>query len=202
MNAALRTLTLTAGLLSALLWAGLASAERGGYGHRGGGPSAHMIEEHAEELGLSDDQLAAIRAVADKSRQDGDALRLQLEAEEMGMRGLLEADPPDRAAIMAQAERIGALKTERQKLHLGSMLDVRAQLTKEQRERLVALRQARREAHHQKIEAACGADLDRLCPEVEQGRERFHCLHSHADQVSAGCREAMPNRRPHGGGKR
>jgi Spy/CpxP family protein refolding chaperone len=206
MNAALRTLTLSAGLLSALLWTGLASAERGGFGHHGGGPSAHMIEEHAEALGLSDEQLAAIRSVADKSRSQSEALRAKLDDAHATMRDLLQVDQPDEAAVMAQAERIGALETERRKLRLRSTLDIRSQLTQEQRAQLVALRQERRDAHFQKIEAACGTDVARLCPNMERGHELFRCLRSNADQLSEGCREAMPHRGhgkrgPHGDGK-
>jgi Spy/CpxP family protein refolding chaperone len=56
----------------------------------------------------------------------------------------LEHENPDEAAVMAQADAIGALKTEAQKHRLRTMLQVRALLTPEQRTKLLDMLRARR----------------------------------------------------------
>jgi Spy/CpxP family protein refolding chaperone len=48
----------------------------------------------------------------------------------------LEQEDPDEAAVMEQAEAIGALRTESRKQGLRTLLDVRALLTPEQRDDL------------------------------------------------------------------
>jgi len=60
------------------------------------------------------------------------------------MHALLAADVPDEAAVMQQAERIGALETDERKTRLRGMLQIRALLTPEQRALLVEIHEARR----------------------------------------------------------
>jgi Spy/CpxP family protein refolding chaperone len=48
------------------------------------------------------------------------------------MRTLLEADKPDVNAVLAQADSVGALKTEARKAQLRNLLAIRALLTAEQ----------------------------------------------------------------------
>jgi Spy/CpxP family protein refolding chaperone len=55
------------------------------------------------------------------------------------MRRLLGQDRPDEAAVMQQAERIGALEIELHKQRLRTMLRIRALLTPEQRRELVTI---------------------------------------------------------------
>jgi Spy/CpxP family protein refolding chaperone len=52
------------------------------------------------------------------------------------MRAMLEQDAPDESAVMRQADRIGAIRTEGRKAMLRSLLAVRADLTAEQRQKL------------------------------------------------------------------
>lgn len=99
-------------------------------------PPDERLEAHLRELGLDAKQLDEIQAVlagAKKSRIEIDA-RLLTAFDEM--RALLDQDEPDEAAVMLQADRIGAIRTEGRKLMLHTLLQVRADLTPEQRARL------------------------------------------------------------------
>jgi hypothetical protein len=56
-------------------------------------------------------------------------------------------------------------------------------------------------AARQAMMAACGADLQKLCP-GQEGRERFMCLRQNESKASAACQAALSKmpRRPQGGG--
>lgn len=105
------------------------------YGMAGG-----FIERHAEELGLSDETVKAMRETVEKSRKENERLRGQVEKAQEQMRTLLDKDMPDEAAVMAQAEKIGELVTAQRKNQLAAMLKTRAMLTPEQRAQLQQIR--------------------------------------------------------------
>jgi hypothetical protein len=45
---------------------------------------------------------------------------------------------------------------------------------------------------HGKVRAACKADIDALCKDVQPGGGRIkECLKAHADKLSQGCRDAI-----------
>jgi Spy/CpxP family protein refolding chaperone len=64
--------------------------------------------------------------------------------------GLLVAESPDREAVMAVADRIGATETALDKHRLATLLEVRAMLTPEQREELVSVFEERRRERHER----------------------------------------------------
>ncbi len=104
-------------------------------------PPDERLEAHLRELGLDAEKLAAIQSVlasARKSRAEIDA-RLMSAFDEM--RNLLDQDAPDEGAVMAQADRLGAIRTEGRKLMLRTLLRVRAELAPEQRTRLKEMMQ-------------------------------------------------------------
>jgi len=136
-------LLLAAGL--ALSASAVPAQERDGPPHRRGPPPIdRLLDRHAEQLGLDDETRVRIREIADASRGDAERIRAELRERHAELRQLLGARTPDRDAIMRQAERIGAAKTESQKHRLRTMLQIRALLTPEQREVLVRLHQERR----------------------------------------------------------
>jgi Spy/CpxP family protein refolding chaperone len=99
-------------------------------------PPDERLESHLRELGLDAAQLGEIQTVlasAKSARVEIDA-RLMAAFEEM--RALLDQETPDEAAVMKQADRIGAIRTEGRKLMLRTLLHVRADLTPAQRARL------------------------------------------------------------------
>jgi Spy/CpxP family protein refolding chaperone len=123
-----------------VLAAPLAFAVRGGA--CGGGPHGRhgdpdaRLEKHLAELGLEPAQQERVRAILDAARPEREAARERMRAEFEKMQALLEAEKPDEAAVLAQADAIGALRTERQKAMLRTLLRVRAELTPEQHQKL------------------------------------------------------------------
>ena len=107
-------------------------------------PLDALLERHAERLGLDAEALARIRAAADASRPEHERLGEELHALRMEMRALLDADAPDREAVMLLADRIGAAETALDKHRLTALLEIRALLTPEQRRELVRIHGERR----------------------------------------------------------
>lgn len=67
------------------------------------------------------------------------------------------------------------------------------------RERMES-RSAQRSQKRAGVRAACGEDLERLCPDLEPGKgSPGRCLRQHESELSPACREALP---PRGGGGR
>jgi hypothetical protein len=48
-----------------------------------------------------------------------------------------------------------------------------------------------KEGPEQKAAAACRADLERLCKDVEPGESRVSCMKAHKDELSPECRAMM-----------
>jgi Spy/CpxP family protein refolding chaperone len=153
----MRNAWLCAGLVCALAGAALAqdppasdAGRRGPPPHpRGPGgphtpPLQFVFERYADRLGLDPSTAAAIRAIADASRERGRTRRDELRALHEELRALLSEASPDEEAVMQQAERIGAVETAAQQERLRDMLRVRALLTVEQRQELVRIHQERR----------------------------------------------------------
>ena len=106
-----------------------------GPGPEGFGPGARL-EQNLEELGLEPAKLEELRAIVADSRRAGEEHRERMRSTLAEMHALLEADAPDEAAVMAQVEQIGELRTEAHKAMLRTLLAVRAELTPEQRDQL------------------------------------------------------------------
>ena len=115
-----------------------------------GPPLDRILDRHAERLGLDDAVRERVRAIAAESREDADAIHERLEALHIELRTTLEADEPDEDRVMALAEEIGEVKTEGSKNRLNTMLRIRAELTPEQRQALVEIREEFRGHHEQR----------------------------------------------------
>ena len=114
------------------------------HGRHGPPPIEKVLERHADELGLGADTRETIRAIAAKARADEAPLDEQLRALHGEMRQLLDCESPKLEDVMQSADRIGAAETELRKHRLRTMLEVRALLTPEQREKLVKIFEERR----------------------------------------------------------
>ena len=113
-----------------------------GWAQTPGPPARHAphglrLERLVEELGLDAQTLAQVDAIIDASRGKQRPLRRQLRAARRQMRSLLEAEEPQEAELLEQADRIGGLRTELRKEQLKTMLRVRALLSPEQRAKLL-----------------------------------------------------------------
>ncbi len=94
------------------------------------------LEKNLSELGLTPQQDEKVRAILEQAKTARKARREAMRPEFERMHALLEADSPDEAAVMAQADKINALKNEQHKAMLHTLLAIRAELTAEQRAQL------------------------------------------------------------------
>jgi Spy/CpxP family protein refolding chaperone len=112
-------------------------------------PIGGLIARHAERLGLTGEPLAAVQAIVAASGERHAELVAQLDEARGQMRQMLSQPVPDAAAVMSQADAIGAIETQLHKNRLQAILDIRAQLSSEQRGELLKIREeerARRDA--------------------------------------------------------
>lgn len=163
-------------------------------------PIHQVLERHAARLGIDAESQARISEIAETSRARQEAFQEELRALHERMRTLLDRETPDESAVVAGAEEIGRVENEAYKDRLLSMLRIRALLTPAQRAELVAIRQEERGRHERRVEAACAAEIETLCPDAEPGRPTFECLGEYRQQLSPECREAERPRRHRGSG--
>jgi len=171
----------------------------------GGPPGPEgLIEEHADRLSLDDEARAAIQAIVDASHERAAELHEDHREARRALRDLLSEGSPDEAAVMQQAELLGAIETETTKHRLRTLLRIRALLTPEQREEMMAIRQEHR-GHHggpKMLIEDCAGDLEKLCPDADSPFDHMECLHEHADHVSEGCGSALETLRHERGFRR
>jgi len=171
-----------------------------------GGPPGHpgpegLVEEHAERLGLDEETRAAIRTIVDESHARAAELHEDHRQARRALRDLLSQDSPDEAAVMQQAERIGAIETEMAKHRLRTMLRIHALLTPEQRKEMMEIRRERHGGPEMALEE-CEGDLGTLCPEADSRFDQMGCLHEQVDRVSEGCAAALEKLRHERGPRR
>ena len=102
------------------------------------------LQRLTDKLDLDDDTRASVRAVIDAGRERTRDVRKELKAARVQMHGLLQANQPDEAEVLAQVERIGTLRTALHKQRMQTMLRVRALLSPEQRATLLEMFKKRR----------------------------------------------------------
>jgi Spy/CpxP family protein refolding chaperone len=114
-------------------------------GHGGGFAAKFLLRPEAKEkLGLTDEQVTKIRELDYASEKQAIELRAKAEQAELELRQLMQAETPDRDAIMKQLDKVGQAQTEMRKLQTGNRLDVQAALTAEQREKIKTVMTERR----------------------------------------------------------
>lgn len=184
-----------------MLVAGASSAEPpfGRYRH-GPGPEG-FIEEHAEELGLDAETQKAIEQIIEESRDRAAAAHRETRRLRLEMRDLLDQESPDEAAVMQQADAIGAAETELHKQRLEALIKIRALLTSEQRERLVRIREDSWARWVQPLIDACEGDVERFCGGSPEGRLRRRCLRDHYGELSPECQDAIESAKGARGGR-
>jgi Spy/CpxP family protein refolding chaperone len=144
----LRTRTLSAAALALPLVLGtvLASAGSAKPGHGPGHPG-RFLERKLDQLELAPETRAQVQSVLDAAKPAREASREQIHEAHRALRALLEQDPVDEAAVMAQADAVGALMTESRKQELRTMIQVRALLSPDDRAELEQLMRERRGRH-------------------------------------------------------
>ena len=183
-------------LLASLTAPGLSHADSGRLPRDAGSrPGRFIEEEYAERLGLEAETLAAIRTIVETTHLQSQALGAELRQAYAQMRLLLSQEMPDAAAVMQQADIIGALELTARKDRLQAMLQIRALLTPAQRRELVRLQGEPSTRGRFDSLPACQNDNASLCTDAASGRARLQCLYDHAAQLSAACRAALQTRR-------
>ncbi len=140
----LSRLLFLATLATALAIPGLGLAQPAVGRFPAGRPEARLIERNAEALGLDEATAAAVKKLADESREEE---KKSLEVTKKAwtrMRELLDQELPDEAALLEQAALISRASSEAQKRRLLLTLRVRALLTPEQRAKFMELRKTAR----------------------------------------------------------
>ncbi|MCH6563619.1 MAG: Spy/CpxP family protein refolding chaperone [Myxococcales bacterium] len=180
-------------LVAALGFASVGAAGSGPCEHRGKHhrPPGKFIEKNAERLGLDPEKTGEIRAMLEESYAESEGIHAQLREARRSLHELLAEDLPDRDQVMKQVEKIGELEIKAEKHKLDTMLEVRAMLSEEQRAELVEIRREKRERRFAPMHEACAGDFERLCPDIEPGRELFRCLRQSSEELSDTCREAI-----------
>jgi len=108
-----------------------------GRGRRGAADAPARWRQLAERLDLTEQQKQAIDALHDAARPRQLELRKQLVQHEAQLASLMAADAPDEDAVLRLVAQIGDVRTELQANRIRVRLQVRAQLTPEQRARLI-----------------------------------------------------------------
>jgi Spy/CpxP family protein refolding chaperone len=154
-----------------------------------------FIAEYAERLGLDQETWAAIRTIVEASRAQGEPRRTELRQAYAQMRTLLSQETPNEAAVMQQADAIGALELAIRKQRLQVMLQIRALLTPAQRQELMHLQETWHARRRPDIMPACQAESVEICPDAAPDRPHLACLEAHMAELSVACRTAIQDRK-------
>lgn len=96
--------------------------------------------ELRQRLGITAEQAANIREKTTAFLKAGIENRANLQVAQLDLRNLMAAETPDRAAIDAAVEKIGAVRLAQEKAAVNFRLDMRGALTPEQRQKLMQMR--------------------------------------------------------------
>jgi protein CpxP len=182
-------------LLTALTAPGVSRAEAERSPRDTSARPERFIAEYAERLGLDKETLVMIRTIVDASRAQGETLRADLRQAYAQMRALLSQEGPNEAAVMQQADAIGALELAARKQRLQVMLRIRALLTPAQRQELIRIQETLHTRRRSDFMPACQAESTDFCPDAAPGRPHLECLYEHMAELSEACRTAIQGRR-------
>ena len=110
-----------------------------------------MVKKVLKDAGASDQQVRRVQVLIDDTKSKTLDVKHELEKAHLDMQQLMQAENPDRAAIFKQIDKIGALKLQMKKLWVGTILDVRKELTPEQWEKVQMFKAERRMKHRKQM---------------------------------------------------
>jgi Spy/CpxP family protein refolding chaperone len=120
-------LTVVVGLMVILAAAAVGARQPGPGPERAPGPKGAFVQD------LSEEQRTAMREIMEKHREAIEPLRTELDAKSAELHELVKAEAGE-LAIFAKIDEIGALRTEMMKKRMEMQLELRAQLTDEQKQ--------------------------------------------------------------------
>jgi Spy/CpxP family protein refolding chaperone len=110
-----------------------------------------IMKKALKDAGCSDQQIRRIETIRDGAERKKVDLKHQMETLRLDIKQLMQADNPDRAAIFKKIDQIGAVKLKLKKLWVGTILDVRKELTPEQWEQVQLLKAERMMKHRKQM---------------------------------------------------
>jgi len=128
---------------------------------RGAGPMMERVLK--ERVGLSDKQIDQIHDLQYKADREKIDIHHELQRARLDLEQMMRADKPDRARVLAQVDKIGALETKLKKNRVGLMLQIRGLVTPEQwrkMESLHAEHKMNRKARRMRRRMGAGAGWD------------------------------------------
>lgn len=121
-------------------------------GPRGGGPGGEMgpplfrqevLDRVADELNLDDTTHQKLSDMAYKAQQDMTRMEADVKLQRMALKRLLDQDKPNENEVVKALEALNKTELELRKQRTLTLLNMRAQLTPEQRKQLKALHEER-----------------------------------------------------------
>lgn len=123
--------SLTRVALAILLVGGLASVALawpgGGPGGRGG--RGMHLERMLDDADIAPETADKVRSIFEQSREAHRPMRKQIRDAQEKLHDLLDADEPDAAAVIAQADAVGTLIGQAQRMRVSTLLQVRSVVT-------------------------------------------------------------------------
>lgn len=113
-----------------------------------GGHGGPRLERAIDRLELDETRRAELFAVIDAARPASRDLREQIRAAHQELKTMLADPSVDEATVLAQADTVGALRTELSKHRLSTLLQVRDQLSPEEQEKLADAMKKRHSRRH------------------------------------------------------
>ena len=99
-----------------------------------------LVLPNTEQLDLNDNQVQAIEAAVDTTREQLSQAQEMLKTEMDNLDQLLKAEPGDEAAILAQLGKVLQIEQQIKALHFSMLVRIRSQLTEDQRGSLEDIR--------------------------------------------------------------
>ena len=128
-------------VLASAAVASLGDGSGGGLGGGPGGPGGpgmggRHFERVLAEADLAPATEAKVRAILDNARQAHQPMRQQIGTARSELHDLLGADEVDAAAVIAQADVLGNLIAQAQRMRAATLLQVRSEVTRDEWQRL------------------------------------------------------------------
>jgi Spy/CpxP family protein refolding chaperone len=171
-----QVLVILAALVLLFAAAALAQGPGGGSGRgpgHGGGPE-HRLEMLTEKLELTPEQSATVGQIMENSRELGVGLHKEMMRLQNELEGEMLKDEPSQKTALGLVKEIGDLRTETQSLRMQSRLEIRDELTAEQRDKMLMMKGRSGNGHGRKggpgNRGRSGSRCDRSCGREGPGR--------------------------------
>jgi Spy/CpxP family protein refolding chaperone len=99
-----------------------------------------LVMRHQKEIGLTEDQRAALRSEASKLAGHVTDLRWELNASRETLAGLIKQDKPDEKAIMEELGKVLKIGDDMKLSHMEMLIHIKNILTPEQQAKLTEIR--------------------------------------------------------------